>query len=304
MAEDTVDIVETVHAVETVETVETVDAVEALETVEFDLDAYLARIGWEGERRADLATLRGMHLAHMRAIPFENLDALRRTAPSLDPADLMAKLVRSRRGGYCYEHNSLFSLALETLGFRVTRLAARVIVGADRIESRPRTHMALLVDVPGEPGPYLADVGFGAVGALLEPVPLTAGAEFRDAGRRHRLVHAPHRGPLELWVLEAYEGATDSWTGQYAFTLEPFEKPDFEVINWHVGTNPRSPFTQHLYVQSVSAERHLLLHGRLLTETPADGTVRKREVTDEDEARRLLDEEFGITAPVGTVLWG
>lgn len=274
------------------------------DTVQFDLDAYLGRIGWEGERRADLATLKGVHLAHLRGIPFENLDALRRTAPSLAPADLTAKLVHSRRGGYCYEHNTLFSLALETLGFRVTRLAARVVVGAETIESRPRTHMALLVEVPGDAQPYLADVGFGAIGALLEPVPLKAGVEFRDAGRRHRLVHVPHRGPLELWVLQAYEERTGSWAGQYAFTLEPFEKPDFEVINWHIGTNPRSPFTQSLYVQSVSAERHLLLHGSLLTETRADGTVRERKVPDETEARRLLEEQFGITAPEGTTLLG
>ncbi|MEV0639530.1 arylamine N-acetyltransferase [Streptomyces sp. NPDC050619] len=270
-------------------------------TEEFDLDVYLRRIGWEGERRADLVTLRGVHLAHMRAIAFENLDALRRTAPSLAPADLMAKLVRSRRGGYCYEHNTLFLLALEALGFRmVTRLAARVVVGADRFESRPRTHMALLVEVPGRPRPYLADVGFGAIGALLEPVPLTTGTEFRGAGRRHRLVHVPHRGPLEMWVLEAYGEGT--WVGQYAFTLEPFEKPDFEVINWHVATNPRSPFTQSLYVQRVTSERHLLLHGRLLTETRADGTVGEREVTDAAEVRRLLEEEFGITAPEGAPL--
>ncbi|MDF3147953.1 MULTISPECIES: arylamine N-acetyltransferase [unclassified Streptomyces] len=269
------------------------------DTMRFDLDAYLRRIGWEGERRADAATLRGVHLAHMRAIPFENLDALRRTAPSLDPADLMAKLVHSRRGGYCYEHNTLFACALEALGLTVTRLAARVVVGADRIESRPRTHMALLVEAPGDPQPYLADVGFGAIGALLEPVPLTAGVEFRDAERRHRLAHAPHDGPLELWLLQAHDRAKDDWADQYAFTLEPFEKPDFEVINWHIGTNPRSPFTQRVYVQSVTAERHLLLNGRLLTDTRVDGTAVEREVTEEAEARRLLEEEFGIDVPEG-----
>ncbi|WP_406494510.1 arylamine N-acetyltransferase [Streptomyces sp. NBC_01604] len=273
------------------------------DTGEFDLDAYLGRIGWEGERRADAATLRGVHLAHMRGIPFENLDALRRLAPSLEPADLMTKLVHSRRGGYCYEHNTLFSLALQALGFRVvTRLAARVVVGADRRESRPRTHMALLVEVPGERAPYLADVGFGAIGALLEPMPLVVGAEVRDAERRHRLVHVAHRGPLEMWALEAYEEKAASWAEQYAFTLEPFEAPDFEVINWHIGTNPRSPFTQQLYVQRVSTERHLLLHGRLLTETLVDGTVREREVTEEAEVRRLLEAEFGVVAPEGMTL--
>ncbi|MEU0384566.1 arylamine N-acetyltransferase family protein [Streptomyces chartreusis] len=273
-----------------------------LDSIQFDLDAYLRRIGWDGERRADPATLRGVHLAHMRAIPFENLDALGGRAPSLDPADLMAKLVHSRRGGYCYEHNTLFARALEALGFRVTLLAARVVVGADTLESRPRTHMALLAEVPGEPRPYLADVGFGAIGALLEPVPLVADVEFAGAGRLHRLVHVPHDGPLEMWLLQAHDLGKDDWTGQYAFTLEPFEEPDFDVINWHIATNPRSPFAQRAYVQHISATRHLLLHGRLLTETRPDGTVTEREVTGEAEARRLLEEEFGITAPQGMPL--
>ncbi|EGX61562.1 arylamine N-acetyltransferase [Streptomyces zinciresistens K42] len=269
------------------------------DTPGFELDAYLGRIGWEGERAADAATLRGVHLAHLRGIPFENLDALRRVAPSLAPADLMAKLVRGRRGGYCYEHNTLFACALEELGFGVARLGARVVVGADRIESRPRTHMALLVRVPGDARPYLADVGFGALGALLEPVPLTVGAEFQGAGRRHRLVHVPHDGPLPLWLLQAHDRATDRWEGQYAFTLEPFEQPDFEVVNWHIATNPRSPFTQRLFVRHLSAERHLLLHGALLTETRADGSVLERTVTGEERARLLLAEEFGIDTPAG-----
>ncbi len=272
------------------------------DSVQFDLDVYLRRIGWEGERRADAATLRGVHLAHLRALPFENLDALRRQAPSLDPADLMAKLVRGRRGGYCYEHNTLFACALRALGFRVTLLVARVVVGADSIASRPRTHMALLAEVPGEARPYLADVGFGAIGSLLEPMPLVADTEFTGAGRRHRLVHAPHDGPLEMWVLEAHDRAKEDWTAQYAFTLEPFEKPDFDVVNWYVGTSPRSPFTRRVYVQNVSADRHLLLDGRLLTETRPDGTVTEREVTGEAEAHRLLEEEFGITAPEGMTL--
>ncbi|WOT35149.1 arylamine N-acetyltransferase family protein [Streptomyces coeruleorubidus] len=273
-----------------------------LDSTQFDLDAYLRRIGWEGERRADAATLRGVHLAHMRAIPFENLDALRGGAPSLDPADLMAKLVHSRRGGYCYEHNTLFACALEALGFRVTRLAARVVVGADTIASRPRTHMTLLAHVPGESRPYLADVGFGAIGSILEPMPLIADVEFTGAGRRHRLVHAPHDGPLEMWLLQAHDQEKDDWTGQYAFTLEPFEKPDYDVINWHIATNPRSPFAQRLYAQHISAARHLLIDGRLLTQTRTDGTVTEREVTDEADARRLLEEEFGITAPEGMTL--
>ncbi|WP_037854270.1 arylamine N-acetyltransferase family protein [Streptomyces sp. NRRL S-340] len=265
----------------------------------FDLDAYLRRIGWEGGREPGLATLRAVHLAHSFSLPFENLDALSGTAPSLAPADLMAKMVRGRRGGYCYEHNSLLACALDALGFEVSGLAARVVLGADSPQSRPRTHMMLRVGVPDEPRPYLADVGFGATGALLLPVPLVLGAEFEDAGRRHRFARLPHGGPLELWALEAYDGASARWVAQYAFTLEPFTAADFEVFNWHVSTHPRSPFTRRAYLQKATAERHVALDGARFTESRADGTVTERTLTDEAEARRVADEEFGIEVPQG-----
>ncbi|MFJ5270868.1 arylamine N-acetyltransferase [Streptomyces sp. NPDC088358] len=274
------------------------------DTERFDLDAYLERIGWEGGRRADLATLRGVHLAHALSLPFENLEPLSGTAPSLAPADLMAKLVRGRRGGYCYEHNTLLRLALEGLGLTVSGLAGRVVLGAQSVESRPRTHMMLRVTVPGEPQSYLADVGFGAGGALLEPVPLATGEEHDGAGRRHRFVLLPHDGPLELWALQAYDRDARDWVNQYAFTLEPFAPSDFEVFNWHVATNPRSPFTRRPYLQRTTPERHLALDGATLVETRADGTVSERKLTDEAQARRVVEEEFGIVVPEGITLLG
>lgn len=260
-------------------------------TPQFDLDAYLARTGWTGERRADVQTLRSLHLAHMYGIPFENLDPLAGSAPSLALPDLEAKLVRGGRGGYCYEHNTLFATVLEAFGFGVTRLAARVVLGA-KGAIRPRTHMLLLADVPGEEQPYLADVGFGAGGALLEAVPLVADTEFRDGTRRHRLVHQPHNGPLELWVLQAYEDC--GWTDQYSFTLEPYEAPDFEVINWHVATNPRSPFSHTLYIQRTTPDAHLALNGHHFVETRPDGTRKERELSGHDEVVRVLTADFGI----------
>ncbi|WP_318203668.1 arylamine N-acetyltransferase family protein [Streptomyces sp. SCL15-4] len=271
----------------------------------YDLDAYLDRIGFKGERRADPATLRGVHLAHALALPFENLDPVRGSAPSLEPADLTAKMVRGRRGGYCYEHNTLLRLALEALGFRVTPLAGRVTVGAETPQSRPRTHAMLRVEVAGEPWPYLADVGFGSVGALLLPVPLVAGTEYEGAGRRHRLAPLPHDGPLPLWELQTRDRRTGRWAGQYAFTQESFTAPDLEVFNWFVGTHPRSPFTRRPYLQrTLPGGRHLSLDGALLTETLADGTVTQRTLTGEAEARRVAEEEFGIDVPEGTVLLG
>ncbi|MFD8689817.1 arylamine N-acetyltransferase [Streptomyces sp. NPDC059651] len=267
-----------------------------------DLDAYLARIGWSGERRPTAAVLRSVHRAHALGIPFENVDPVLGTVPSLDLPALEAKLVRGGRGGYCYEHNSLLAAALRALGFEVTLLAARVQLGAAPGDVRPRTHMLMLVRVEGEPDPYLADVGFGAIGSLLEPIALVADAELHDAPRRHRLVHPPHDGPLELWQLQARAGDGE-WQAQYAFTVEPFEAPDFEVINWHIATNPRSPFAHRLYVQRTTEDAHLALAGRALTVTPADGGAREeRTLADRAEVERVLAGLFAVRLPEGARL--
>ncbi|MFD4695377.1 arylamine N-acetyltransferase [Streptomyces sp. NPDC058463] len=273
-----------------------------------DLDAYFTRIGWSGERRPTREVLRSVHRAHMLGIPFENLEPVLGSAPSLALPDVESKLVRSERGGYCYEHNTLLTAALTQLGFRVTPLAARVVLGAAPGDIRPRTHMLLKVEAESDPADptaptvFLADVGFGASGALLEPIPLIVDTELHDTPRHHRLVHAPHDGPLELWELQTDKGGV--WEPQYEFTLEPFEAPDFEVINWHVATNPRSPFQQAVYAQRTLPGLHRALSGRTLVETADDGTVVERELGDAAEVLRVLADDFGVRLPEGTVLPG
>lgn len=148
----------------------------------FDLDAYCSRIGYAGERTPTAGVLEELHLAHATHIPFENLDILLGKPIRLDLASLQAKLIRGKRGGYCFEQNTLFAAALERIGFRVTRLAARVGAGATRV--LPRTHMLLRVEA--EEAAWLADVGFGGDG-LLRPLPFVPGPECRQYGWTYRL---------------------------------------------------------------------------------------------------------------------
>src|SRR5947207_7172356 len=75
----------------------------------FDLDAYFARIRWDGAPCPTLDTLAGLLQAHMAHIPFENLDVLLCRPVRLDLESLQRKLVHSRRGGYCFEHATLFA---------------------------------------------------------------------------------------------------------------------------------------------------------------------------------------------------
>ncbi len=68
-------------------------------TTQFDLNAYLARIGYDGPRTATLDTLRAVHRLHPAAIPFENLNPLLGLPVLLDAESLQDKMVHSGRGG-------------------------------------------------------------------------------------------------------------------------------------------------------------------------------------------------------------
>lgn len=260
----------------------------------FDLDGYLRRIGWRGDLSADVATLQSVHRAHALSIPFENADVfLFREVPSLALPDIQEKLVRARRGGLCYEHNILFAAALREIGFTVTYLTGRVLAQVGM--TMPRTHLLMAVDVPGEGTPYIADVGFGLHPGLIEAIALVEGVESVQDGRWFRVDRRSHRGPGDLWVLQAQQ--TGEWKDQYAFTLEPFEEIDIGVINWAMTTNPRSPALHRLYVGIPRTNGHLAVVGGTRVECTPDGRRTERELEGPQDVRRVLADEFGIELP-------
>src|SRR5262245_701772 len=139
-----------------------------------DVAAYLARIGHEGPLDRGAGLLRALHVAHLRTVPFENLDIHLGRPIVLSMEALERKIVRERRGGFCYELNGAFAALLRALGFRVSLLSARP-VGADGVPGPPFDHLALEIASPGEPTRWLVDVGFGE--CFLEPLRLAVGEE-------------------------------------------------------------------------------------------------------------------------------
>jgi N-hydroxyarylamine O-acetyltransferase len=252
-----------------------------------DLEAYLARIEYKGDRRPTADTLRELHRFHATHVPFENLDILLGKTINLDLADLEAKIVHGRRGGYCFEQNALFAAALEKLGFAVTRLAARVRLGASRVT--PRTHMVLMVEADGQP--WLVDVGFGGWG-LIEPIPLRENAETRQGAWTFRL-----RREAQEWILSCLECPVSA--DQYAFTLEPQLPVDYEPANHFCSTHPQSRFVQTLTAQLTSENVRYILRGNELTTATAAG-VRVEMVEGEGALLDLLRERFGLLFPPGT----
>jgi N-hydroxyarylamine O-acetyltransferase len=252
-----------------------------------DLEAYLARIGCPRPPAPSLEALTALHQAHEAAIPFENLDILLGREIRLDEGALQAKLVASRRGGYCFEQNTLFRAALEGLGFFVVSLAARVRAGESKV--RPRTHMLLRVELPE--GPFLADVGFGGDGPV-HPLPLAPGREGWVGADGHRL-----RREADLWVLQG--NVTGEWSDLYAFTLEPHYPVDFEMANHFTSTWPQSPFVSNLTAQRSWPERRLVLRNRELT-LRSGRAVETQAIRDPEHLLEVLDRHFGLTFPAGT----
>jgi len=245
-----------------------------------DLDAYLSRVGLASAPACDLEGLGRLHLAHLSAIPFENVDVRLGRPILLDAESLQAKLVRRRRGGYCFEQNSLLAAVLRTVGFGVETLEARVRP-PEAVAPLPRTHMTLAVRAEGRD--YLADVGFGASGPLV-PVPLD-GSVSEQADGAYRV---EREGPTR--VLRRREGG--SWRDLYAFSLAPALPVDFEVANHFTSTHPTSRFVTTLTAQTSEPAERRILRGLSYT-VRREGSETAREIRLE-ELPDLLRDKFWL----------
>ncbi|GGB26422.1 N-hydroxyarylamine O-acetyltransferase [Sphingomonas metalli] len=269
----------------------------------FDLDAYLTRIDMPARPTRDAAGLARLQRAHRLAIPFENLDVILGRGIAIDSEAVFAKLVTTRRGGYCFEQNRLFGDALSALGFAHQPLLARVWLGVDPAEDAvpPLTHTFSLVEADGRA--WIADPGFG--GAYSPILPLEEGAEAEAPdGARFRLIRDAAHG----WVLERHgpaastdgRGSHDGWQAQYSFSGEPAVAADLAMGNLWASTAPGTRFTT-LRIASI-----VLPHGfASLTDAHyrrvAAGTENAGAITDPRVYRMRLSLMFGIDLSVEEV---
>lgn len=254
---------------------------------EADLQAYFDRIGFSGEARPDRETLAALVAAHTATIPFENLNPLLGLPVPLDAEALVAKLVRRRRGGYCYEQNGLFSHVLETIGFEFIPLAARVLWRQADDALTPRTHKLLLVHLPE--GEMLADVGFGGavctgVLALVPDVPqVTPHGRFRLLN-----VDGEWRQQIEIG---------GEWHTTYRFDLTPQLQVDDELGNWYTSASPTSHFTNSLTIARSPAGRRMALRDFDFTVHVPGQESEKRQLEGPGEVCAVLERYFGIDLP-------
>ncbi|HEV7418085.1 MAG TPA: arylamine N-acetyltransferase [Tianweitania sediminis] len=256
----------------------------------FDAMRYLQRLGLE-QAPVRVEGLRTLQAAHMAAVPFENLDPLLGRVPLLDPAALGNKIVRQRRGGYCFELNALFGLALETFGYRPTTVLGRVRNGAS--QGGARMHQCFVVQVEGRE--WLADVGFGGPGAVW-PVAL-------DQDTPQVLPNGTYRvrfdASCDETVLERAQG--EGWLALYGFDRSPVRPVDLEAANHLAATWKGAPFSTHLMMARHGEEGRTTLFNRKFT----DGSKAQHVLASAEELHDVLVRGFGLDLPeqTATAVW-
>ena len=246
----------------------------------FPIDEYLQRIGAPTRDAVGLERLEELQRAQSCSLPFENFDIVLGRGIRLEPDRLIDKLLRSHRGGYCFELNGLFLRALQHLGFDARALLARVIVGG---EPSGRTHQLSLLELGGRQ--WIADVGFGGMCPRV-PMALAYEQESDHDGTTYRL-RAHELGYLLQCRL------ADSWIDLYCFDLSPVVQNDILVANHFTATHPSSFFTT-ARIASIAHPRgrHVLLDTRCTS--ICDGTETTESFPDGPTYLTRLRERFGI----------
>jgi N-hydroxyarylamine O-acetyltransferase len=242
--------------------------------------AYLDRVGVAAPAAGDAAGLRSLHRAHQLTVPFENLSIHLAEPISLDEPALIDKIVRRRRGGFCYELNGAFALLLEALGAQVSRVAARVYGEAGL--SPPFDHLALIVRPADGSGPWLADVGFGSHSDY--PLLLDARDDQDDPAGRFRLADA---GAGDIDVLK--DGKP-----QYRIEMRERSLADCVPTCWWQQTSPLSHFTQSTICSRLTPGGRVSISGRMLIQTQ-DGTRTEQQLDTDDALLAAYRDHFGIT---------
>jgi arylamine N-acetyltransferase len=219
-----------------------------------DLAGYLSRLGAPA-REPGRAALGELHEAHVRAFTFDNIDVLlgQHAGVSLDA--VQEKFVGRGRGGYCFEHSTIFAAALERLGYEVRRHLGRV-GDPDAGTQQGRTHMVVEVVLDGSR--LLCDPGFGM--SLLRPIPMADNA---------------HDDYLPGWRYQVRQTASGAWAlyrmreegWELAHTTDELEVKPVDIIMGHhyTSTFPGSHFTAGLMVAKHLPGSHVTVTHESLT---------------------------------------
>ncbi len=256
-----------------------------MESHDINVKDYLSRVGVDQDNLVpDVELLRLLQRQHLLTVPFENLDIHWKRPIVLDTDRFFEKIVRSGRGGFCYELNGLFNELLRKLGFQTRLISARVFGGENGFGPE-FDHAAIIVTIGDLE--YLADVGFGDFAA--EPLRFATDIEQQDREGVFRIRQA------ESGVLEVAKKFDEAWTPQYCFQPIGRDLSEFSEMCNFQQYSPDSHFTKNKVCSLMTASGRKTLTDRKYIVT-LNGARTEIPVESEREFAAILHGEFCITS--------
>ena len=251
-----------------------------------DLEGYLRRVGVQVQS-PDLEGLRALHEAHVRTFTFDNIDVLLGQHPGVELPDVQAKFVGRGRGGYCFEHATLFSAVLAALGYDVERRLARV----GDVTASARTHCVVVARIEG--ASWFSDPGFGL--SLMHPILLEDGAQDDHGGWAYRMkrLDAGSRPGGATWELQRQRAG--EWELMHTTDELPVQQVDLRAGHHFTSTYPASHFRHGLMLTRHLPDRHVAVTHEAVTIRRPGQATEHHELAD-GELRTLLDDlQVGLT---------
>lgn len=243
---------------------------------------YLSRIGLE---ETPPPTLNGLHLLqdhHMRHVPFENLNVLLGRPLDLSTDALFEKVVSRKRGGYCFELNTLYAALLSAIGFEPVSMLARVWL-RDPVDTPPRSHLVNRVHIDGQD--WISDVGFGGRAARV-PLKIEDGYEVDDGDGHIRITEDADFG---YRISRFQDGA---WSDQYTVETSAAHHADILTGNHWTENHPGSHFRQGIGVGLFTDEGRTSFYDGVLTHREAE--ICSQPIADLSSILDVLKTEFGL----------
>ncbi|ENW84275.1 hypothetical protein F909_00182 [Acinetobacter sp. ANC 3929] len=257
---------------------------------------YLSRLGFEGDFSPTLANLKSLLSLHVQAIPFGNFSSFLGDEVSLEPDQLVQKLLIENREAYCLEHSTLTRIVLTELGYEAYNVLGRVYYQSTPTTSPVRTHLVTLVRI--EQQLFLYDPGFGGMTPTTivslnnigetQPTPLE---DFRFVDVAQCDLDSAALTEMK-YMLQAC--IHDEWVNIYAINPEQqIATADALIANWYISTSPKSLFTQYLMLSTANAEMRITLKDRVLR-THGKGNSDKKELSTFDDFEQTIKSVFRI----------
>lgn len=246
--------------------------------------AYCERLGLAAPR-VDLAGLTALQAAHLRALPFHNLQLLAGDGADPGPPAIEAAVDGALQGvgGTCHLLTPPFVALLRSLGFDAWLAAASVGAPGDHIVGVVRMEERL----------YLCDVGNGH--PYLRPLALgDEGDEWKAFGWSFVLERHPSAGGTHRLRRRLPDGA---WKTVYSVDSRSVDHASFAaIVRAHHTRVGYGPFLTGLRAVRIAADVMLTLRDDMLERHHASGRwVGRRRIGDASAFERVLDRCFGLS---------